>query len=74
MINTAQGSLTIVGANTPTVQLFWRGKLVPNVTAVRTDWEHDEQRVKIKVTDIDPALHCELLDAGLIVKKEQSHV
>ena len=73
MINTAQGSLTIVGANTPTVQLFWRGKPVPNVTAVRTDWEHDEQRVKIKVSDIDPDLRAELLVAGVSVKKEMAY-
>jgi hypothetical protein len=74
MINTAQGSLTIVGANTPAVQLFWRGKPIPNVTSLSTDWDHCEQRVKIKVTAMDPVLQCELLDAGLIVNKEQSHV
>jgi hypothetical protein len=46
---------------------------VPNINAIRVDWEADEQRIKLKVSDIDPALQAELLVAGISVKKEKTH-
>lgn len=70
---TAKGSLTMVGLNSPAPSVFWNGKPVPNITAVRVDWDNEEQRVKLKVSDIDPALQAELLAAGLMVRKEKSH-
>ena len=72
-MQTTTGSLTIVGLNTPSAQVFWNGALVPNITAVRVDWEDDEQRVKLRVTDIDPALQVELIEAGIQVKKGSRH-
>lgn len=72
-MNVTKGSLTMVGLNTPSPQIFWNGKPVPNVTAVRVDWESEEQRVKIKVNDIDPALQAELLAGGVMVRKEKTH-
>ncbi len=73
MTQITQGSLTMVGLNTNTPQVFWNGREVPNIISIRVDWEHDENRVKIKVTDIDPALQAEMLMGGVSVKMEKRH-
>jgi hypothetical protein len=65
----AQGSLTMIGINTPTPQVFWNGAVVPGVTEIKVDWEHDERRVKLKITGTDDALYMELVTAGITVKK-----
>ena len=70
---TATGSLTMVGLNGPNPSIFWNGRPVPNVTSIRVDWDSEEQRVKVKVSDIDPALQAELLAAGVLVRKEKNH-
>jgi len=68
----SQGSLVIVGANTPQAQVFWNGVQVPFVKEFKLDWEADEQRVKLKVT-ADDAVHAELRAAGVNVKLEVNH-
>ena len=65
---TAQGNLTIIGANTPELKVFWNGKLVPNVVELKTEWEKDEHRVKLRVTGDDP-MFGELAIAGIHIKK-----
>lgn len=72
MTQTAQGSLTMVGLNTATPQVFWNGKPVVGLTSIRTDWEDGEQRVKLKCSSIDPTLEAELIAGGITVKKERN--
>ncbi len=43
-MNISQGSLVIVGANTPGCQVFWNGQEVRGVVALHIDMETDEQR------------------------------
>lgn len=62
----------MLGLNTPTPQVFWNGVSVPNITHIRTDWEADEQRVKLSVSALDP-IHTEMSLAGIIIKKERTH-
>lgn len=69
MTQVVQGSLTLVNVNTPVPEVFWNGKLVPGVIAVRVDCDSDEQRVKLKVSGTDEALYEELSLAGIVVKK-----
>lgn len=71
-MQSAQGSLVMLGLNAPTATVFWNGAQVPYITNVRADWEADEQRVKIKVSANDP-LHDELRAAGINVKLEVHH-
>lgn len=66
-MQTAQGSLVLVGVNSPTAKVFWNGAEVPFVTDIRADWETDEQRIKLKVS-ADDAIHAELRANGVTVK------
>ena len=68
-MESTKGSLTMVGLNTSTPVVFWNGVKVPNVTAVRTDWDMDEQRVKLKVTSMDEEMFQQLTLGGIIVKR-----
>jgi hypothetical protein len=68
MTQTTQGALTMVGLNTAKPTVFWNGGIVQNVTGIRVDWEDDEQKVKIKVTDMDPAVQAAMQAAGITVK------
>jgi hypothetical protein len=77
MTQITQGSLTMIGLNTKTPSVFWNGHLVPFITGIRVEWEDDEQRVKLKVSEIEQSLLTELVAAGLAVfipnKKGHSH-
>lgn len=64
-----QGSLVLIGLNTPTPQVFWNGVLVQGVQRIRTEWEADESRVKLIVDGDDDATYLAMADAGIIVKK-----
>ena len=66
---TAKGSLTMVGLNTPAPKVFWNGELVPGIIAIRVDWELDEQRVRLRVNNTNQAVYAEMLLAGIIIKK-----
>ena len=66
---TANGALTIVGINTPNVQIFWNGLQVPNIESVRIDWEQDEQRIKLKVTGPDDSIYTEMVASGISIKR-----
>jgi hypothetical protein len=70
-MNISQGSLTMVGLNTDTPQVFWNGTAITTITAVRVDWEKEEYRVKLKVFDIDPTIQAQMLASGVIVHKER---
>lgn len=72
-MQTAQASLVMVGMDTVAPTIFWNGAIVPFISSVRVDWEADEQRIKLKVSEND-ALHTELRAAGIIVKVEGQHV
>ena len=61
-----QGSLVIVGANTPDCKVFWNGQAVPNA-GVTVDNDIDSHRVVIKVAE-DPIL-AEMQSAGIIVRR-----
>lgn len=71
-MQTAQGSLVLVGLNTPTAKVFWNGAEVPFVTDIRADWEADEQRIKLKVS-ADAPIHADLRAAGINVKLGGHH-
>lgn len=65
-----QGTLTMVGLNTPTPQIFWDGKELLGILSIRVDCDDDEQRTKIKVTDYaDDALVAEMQAAGITIKR-----
>jgi hypothetical protein len=74
MTQIAQGSLTMIGLNTPTPQVFWNGKLVEGIVSIRTDWESDEQRVTLKVNGTDDATYIALATAGVRIRKDNHHV
>jgi uncharacterized protein YcsI (UPF0317 family) len=70
MLQTAQGSLTMVGLNTDTPKIFWNGALIEGITSVRTDWEDGEKRVRLKLGGtISPALEAEMVASGITIKK-----
>ena len=68
-MQTAQGSLTMVGLNTETPRVFWNGNEVLGVTHIRVDCDADEQRVKLKVSSMVDALYAELVAANITVKR-----
>lgn len=68
-INIAEGSLTIVGANTSTPQVFWNGVLVENVVSVRVSNDVNEQRVVITVPEQDATL-ASMQSSGVIIRRE----
>jgi hypothetical protein len=68
-IATVQGSLVIVGANGPNAQVFFNGVLVPGVTKIVLSWEKNEQRVKLRVTEMEQ-IHRELKSAGIRIVVE----
>lgn len=65
-----QGSLTMIGLNTPTPQIFWNGRLVLGITRIVVDWEGDDQRIKLTVRkSADISLYNELTAGGILVKQ-----
>jgi hypothetical protein len=72
MTQVTQGALTMVGLNTDKPTVFWNGGIVPGVTAIRVEWEDDEQRVRLTVAGFDP-IHTSLQNAGITVKQERRH-
>jgi hypothetical protein len=70
---TTQGSLTMVGLNTTSPTVFWNGGIVPNITSIRVDWEDDEQKVKLKVSDMELGMLAEMTVAGIAVKIGARH-
>lgn len=70
MINAQTGNLVIVGANTASIRVFWKGQEVPGVVEVKTHWENGEQQVKLKVNGTADALYMEMIsEGGVVVKK-----
>lgn len=68
-----QGSLTMIGLNTPTPQIFWNGRPVLGITRIMVDWEGDDQRIKLKVSNsADISLHNELTANGILLVKQGS--
>ena len=70
---TTQGSLTMVGLNTDKPTVFWNGGIVPNIVGVRVDWEDDEQKVKLKVSDMELGMLAEMTVAGIAIKIGARH-
>jgi len=68
-METAKGSLTMVGLNTETPRVFWNGNEILEVTHIRVDCDADEQRVKLKVSSMVDALYAELTAANITVKR-----
>lgn len=64
-MNTAQGSLVIVGANTIEPKVFFNGAEVADVTSISVANDVDRQRVILTV----PEPHQELIDAGIVIKR-----
>jgi len=73
----AQGSLTILNANTGAPQVYWNGVLLTDVKRVHLHSDEDENRVKIVVASgigEQEHLYAEMLISGIIVRKERAHV
>jgi len=68
MIQSAQGSLTMIGLNTMTPKVFWNGQAVAGITGIKVDWEDDEQRVTLRININNPALHAEMSAAGVKIR------
>ncbi len=66
-MQTTQGSLVIVGANTPECKVFWNGQEVPGVVAMSTVFDEDDHRVVLKVKE-DPML-AEMKAAGIEIRR-----
>ena len=65
-METTQGSLVIVGANTQDCKVFWNGNPIPNV-GVTVDNDSDSNRVVLKVVE-DPVL-AEMAAAGVVIRR-----
>lgn len=65
-MQTTQGSLVIIGANTSDCKVFWNGNEVPNA-GITVDNDADSKRVVIKVLE-DPLL-AEMATAGVVFKR-----
>ena len=65
-MQTTQGSLVIVGANTSECKVFWNGNEIPNV-GITVDNDIASKRVVIKVSE-DPLL-AEMASAGVLFKR-----
>ena len=73
MTQITQGSLTMVALNTDKPTVFWNGSAVPGITGIRVEWEDDEQKVKLKVTDMELGMLAEMTVAGIAVKIGARH-
>ena len=65
-MQTTQGSLVIIGANTSECKVFWNGNEVPN-GGITVDNDADARRVVIKVLE-DPLL-AKMATAGVVFKR-----
>lgn len=67
MIQTAQGSLVMLGLNTEAPQVFWNGTLVPGISSIQVDNDGTLHRVVLGMKE-DPTV-VELKAAGVSVKR-----
>lgn len=69
----AQSNLTIIGLNTPTPQVFWKGIKIAGITSIKVDWEEDEQRVKLKLVSLSFDAYADIIEemraAGIIIRE-----
>jgi hypothetical protein len=72
-VEIVQGSLTMTGLNSDAPKVFWNGHPVLGILEIKTEWEQDEHRVKLKVNGTDDSLYMELVAGGIIVKKVVGH-
>jgi hypothetical protein len=68
-METVQGNLTIINANTESPLVYWNGKQVAGVTSIRVHNEDDEHLVKIVVDGDDEATYFSMIEGGVIVRK-----
>lgn len=75
-MQTAQGSLVVIGAHTADPHVFWNGVPVLGVISLRIDNEPDEQRVRLRVrrwqTDAELLVYGEMRIAGIYVKEDRT--
>jgi hypothetical protein len=73
MLASATGSLVIIGLNTPTPQVFWRGQKLNHVVGIRAHSDPDDDSwMKLRVTDaagLQEDLYAEMEADGVSVKK-----
>lgn len=65
-METAQGSLVIIGANTSDCKVYWNGQVVQN-TGVIVDNDFDTHKVIIKIAE-DPLVR-EMKSAGITIQR-----
>lgn len=64
-MQTTQGSLVVVGANTPEPKVFWNGQEIEGITGITVTNTGETQRVVLRL----PEPLQELVDAGIIIKR-----
>ena len=67
MTKTVQGSLTMVGLNTESPDVFWNGVKVANISAIKVD--HHEGVNRVVLTIPEESVIAEMREAGIIIKR-----
>jgi hypothetical protein len=67
-VNTAQGSLVMLGLNTPTPQVFWNGALVDGIVGINVVNNGAKQSVVLKIPDSEQI--ASMQDAGITIRRE----
>lgn len=66
-MQTTQGSLVMVGLNTPTPQVFWNGVMLQGITGIQVDNDAEDHKVVLKMNE--DATVSELRSAGIAVRR-----
>jgi predicted DNA-binding protein with PD1-like motif len=69
MLTSAIGALTLVGMNTGTPKVFWRGEEVLGVTGIAAKAHSDGHSVHLHVTGTQEAIYAEMLANGITIKR-----
>ena len=68
-MQTAQGSLTVLNAHTPTPSVYWNGREVLGIKRIHVHSDEDESRVKLVVSSYADEAQCaEIVAAGISVR------
>lgn len=74
MINSMQGSLTMVNLHSTNPKIYWNGIEISGIVSVRVDSDEDEQRIKFRIVGdfpLEEQVLSEMVAEGIIIKKVQ---
>lgn len=69
MVQTVQGSLTLLNPHSPAPQLYWNGQVLAGVRRVHIHVDEDDSRVKVVLSGTQDDLYAEMVASGITVKK-----